>query len=450
MRILWIEDFDKNIEDQMSLVENIFKDLVGKEDFKDFPRKIKINIKENLPKYFKKHKLIHDVEVCYNWTEYDKDFVGRLFEFDLFIIDINLTAKGMSDSEKLKKYKESFDKFAGFYIYNDLITRGIDFKNISLMTANKENIEGICYQYAMPVPGNLFDKSDSGYSAFRQWLQTKADNRYIQLRRGILDACDYLKENPKEILLNDHIKKEEEKLPKEYGTEYINLLRNFFLNKFNIEESKRKEIFNTFLMLLSAEWERFPIKTDDYKNIEPNVNKVFQRTCIWIMKNLRNNMAHFSFDKNLSEKDIAFFCIIAFRSFFRLDQNKYPAEEIFLSPIHISKNFDKIIDINKVKKDELYDLCIKKKVKNKENNQFLDFSENDRYIIMASNFLALKGRNDPKTVTKEDKIEHSKKLLCRAYLSELEPFLSDESNKDSIIYKLGQMAFELSEEKDGE
>ncbi len=468
MRILWIEDFDKSMNDQRALVENLFKDLLNRNTFTDFPKNKKIN--EVLSDYFKKCGSIHEIEICHNWTEYDSLFGSRLFEFDIFIIDINLSAKGISASEKLIDYpKETFDKYAGFYIYNDIIRRGINEDNISLVTGNNDDLKSICYNNAIPIPNNIFSKGDTGYSHFRAWLQSKANTPYIQLRRGILDACDFFQKegNLPKIFLNKALKENEDELPREYGLEYLNLLKSFFLKDFVLDEVNKKNKLRTFLLLLSAEWERTDIKIGmPISYYDSEELKSFHIANFWIMKNLRNNLSHFSFTDTISELDAAFFFTIAMRNFFRLELKEYEFETILLNlPIDIKQNrinFN-IEEINKENKKALLDICKQKKVttievkneKGKSIDTPIDEQTNYKDIVFA--ITRPKKKNDEKDkrdIKKEDLKQYTKIFLYHAFLSEMESYLikmetplQNANSKDKLFYKLGAFAFEAAYKK---
>lgn len=462
MRILWIEDFDKSMNDQRALVENLFKELLNKKTFTDFPKNKKIS--EVLSDYFKKCGSIHEIEICHNWTEYDSLFGSRLFEFDIFIIDINLTAKGMSVSEKLIGYsKETFYKYAGFYIYNDIIRRGIDEDNISLVTGNSEDLKSICKNNAIPIPNNIFSKGDVGYSSFRAWLQVKANTNYIQLRRGILDACEFFQKNEHEILLNMTLKKDGEgekidELSKEYGIEFIIHIKNLFLKDFLLKEKDKTQKLYTFLMVLSAEWERGDSRDDEqskhFKEIQNPSEKCFYESIFWIMSNLRNCFAHFTFPKeNLKEQDIAFFFMLAMRGFFKMTMGKIEEyEKIFFiifnnSNIEIDKNNLKEINGDALKKIiSIYDGSkLDKAIKGIRNNKPIPIDRPNDFQGYVFRFLngSSQNKNDKlKPIPRETIQKESKDIFYKSYLIKMETILVDTNSKDKLYYKLGAFALE--------
>lgn len=494
MRILWIEDFPDEMGDQKSTSEKMFKDLINNgETFYDLALKDEIHIA--LPKYFKL-KSIHEIEICYSREIYEIEFKEKLFNFDIFIIDINLSAK-TGYSQEVNDYS----KWDGFGIYTDMIRLGLNEQNISLMTANSNELKEVCNGYTIPIPSNLFIKDikkdkdgqykkikdESGYLKFREWLQIKANTPYLQLRRGILDGCKELKEfietqkdDEKCILLNKCIKKDfETKLPEvileeEYGLEYLNLLKSFFLKEFALDEANKRNTLRTFLLLLSAEWERTYIETgkpissyDDLKE------KDFHSVNFWILKNLRNNLSHFSFTDDISEKDVAFFFILAMRNFFDLELKEYPFERILFSVTSKNKIYKDLSDlkkINKKNKEELLLLCKNKNVKDKKIRKekpetcenckqkignkektfdWTDFQMSDSYLRIAYAFMEIKNNKngDSKEVKKEDLKQYTKMFFYHAFLSEMETILGDANSKDKLFYKLGAFALEASSKK---
>ena len=181
-----------------------------------------------------------------------------------------------------------------------------------------------------------------------------------------------------------------------------------------------------FLLLLSAEWERTYIETGcpiTYYD-DPNEEKDFHSVNFWIMKNLRNNLTHFSFSDNISEIDVAFFFIIAMRNFFSLDLNEYPFERILFSLLPANQadtsNFN-INEINKQNKKRLLEICKQKKVdKRKVKKEKIKIQESDKYTDIAYAFIDTKNKGD---VKKEDLKKYTKIILYHAFLSEMESYL---------------------------
>ena len=116
MRILWIEDFPKNEGIKSStLASNLFRDLLKLENF-DVEYDSDNKVEKELPRYFKSKGSVHDINICSSYNHFIKDFENRILEFDLFIIDINLTDKEPKNSTIPKGFldRNEFLKKAGF------------------------------------------------------------------------------------------------------------------------------------------------------------------------------------------------------------------------------------------------------------------------------------------------------------------------------------------------
>ncbi|HMV42510.1 MAG TPA: hypothetical protein PKD50_08245, partial [Leptospiraceae bacterium] len=346
MRILWIEDFPKESDKPSSLAANLFKDVLGLESFDEDYESLN-DISKELPNYFKIKNSIHEIVVCKSYHEYINTHDLKYLNFDIFIVDINLTDAEPNNSLIPAGFnRKDFLEKSGFYIWNLLIRKGVPEDQIAFMTGNGNSVsdfEKHCRDANIPLlkTENVFEKSEEnedspkfkrGYISFRKWLQLKASNPYIQLRRGILDGCEYLLKNtPEEILLNRTLKKDGEgkkidELSQEYGKEFLIRLQGIQQKEFHLDGKEKTQKLYTFLMTLVSEWERGESKDaeqkEHFKDISDEDEKTFYETSFWILNNIRNCFAHFTFDKeNLNEQDIAFFFILAIRGFFKLDIN---------------------------------------------------------------------------------------------------------------------------------
>lgn len=472
MRILWIEDFPKNEEIKSStLASNLFRDLLNLENF-DEDYDSDNNVEIELPQYFKSKGSIHDIKVCLSYDSFKKDYEKKIDDFDVLIIDINLSDKEPKNSiiPKESSDRNKFLEKAGFYIWNLLIRKGIPENHLAFMTGNGNSIEEFkkhCIVSNIPIlkNENVFEKSVSGYSQFRKWLGRRANTDYIQLRRGILDACKLFQENEHEILLNQTLKedgdgKKIDELSKEYGKEFIIHIKNLFLKDFLLEGKEKTQRLYTFLMVLSAEWERGDSKdekqSEHFKNIENISERSFYESIFWIMSNLRNCFAHFTFPKeNLIEQDIAFFFILAMHGFFKMNIEKIEEYEKILFTIlnnsNVEINKTELVKINKnsleqikslykdYRLDEAYQGRNKEKVKEPK-----DFKGS------ALRFLSGCKQNENKTlnpIPKEDIQKESKKIFYNSYLIKMETPLQNANSKDKLFYKLGAFAFEAAYKK---
>lgn len=463
MRILWIEDLPTE-----SLAIALFKKLLNSEDFESYDKDTEIS--EELPKFFKDNS-IHDISICKGYSEFIKN--EELLRYDIFIIDLDLSSEDQKNSEVPREFenREEFHKKAGFYIWSLLIRKGIPEDHIAFMTGNGDSVgtfKNHCINSIIPPlkDENVFEKAEEesvknkkGYTSFRQWLQLKADNKFIQLRRGILDACEFFQKKDHEILLNRALKTDSttgeriDTLPPEYGKEYVIHIQNLIQKDFFLNEKEKHQKLYTLLMVISAEWEKTyfqkgkPISFyDSLKN--DKFIKIFHQTNLWIMKNLRNNLSHFSFGRNVSEEDVAFFFIIAMRNFFEINGSGdlCPFEKVLLEKGSLKKELEKenLSSHLKGEKKRLLEFCINRKIqKELKKDNYEPFTEKNSYLEMAYECMELPKNKNPKKITKKDITEHSKKYLYNAFLFQLSDHLQDPQNKNKIFYRLGCYAMSI-------
>ena len=330
MKILWIEDFGGNQSSEEELSKAIFKTILSKSDeeitriYTDYEPDSGIN--SELPKLFKENS-IHEIVICRTF-KYWNDNIKTTFDFDVVLIDINL-AKGSSPDDIPQGYEDNLHNKAGFYIYQEIIKFGLPDDNIAFFTGETGSFQGFkksCISNSIPFPKNVFEKKDDDYKKIGDWLKNKSEMSYFTLRRGIIEACKYLKtetqskSNADYVLFNKTIKEKKTPLSKDYITEYLTKLELFLpMNP----PKDRKVIFYRFVREMAVEWEmsygNLKNKDKDGKFIyRDKIEFNFKNFCQNQMKLLRNWTAHNQISKNISEKEVAFYFMIAMRALFNL------------------------------------------------------------------------------------------------------------------------------------
>jgi len=272
-----------------------------------------------------------------------KTFKDRLLETKNPEHFIGITAKIrelLSDPDN-----EAFDEVLLEYQTNGNIQRIDEFLTavIRKMKAGETNKdlydrfeEKFCDALAELAPS--IHKSD--VANFHAWLNNRLTKRgthfsYITLRRGIINACRYLKdrlekESDEWILFN---RTTDSKIEKEYIRDYLSKLENFFPL---IPPDCAELLYYQFIKELSAEWEmsKGRYNEDGAKfDIEYRFKENYHRQ----MKLLRNWSSHRQISSDLCPKDVAYFFMIAMRAWFNLEFNQImPYEEMlatFYEPV---------------------------------------------------------------------------------------------------------------------
>ena len=274
------------------------------------------------------------------------------------------TAYIYKDKNRINKILSNMHKLINDDEYNDLFTF-IDankigevkkfWKNIAKKydsTTQPKNTFPIFYERfqaaRLPLPKDIHkDNVDE----FHDWLKERLtkdlqenpliDYDYITLRRGIIEGCKYLKEQlPIQsydcIIFN---KTTEANLDKAYLKDYLTKLEYFLpLNP----PKNKKSLLYRFLKELSAEWEMSQgyLKHKDFLNEEfrcwTNKEKreyYYKNMCHNQMKLLRNWTAHYQLTDNISEKEVAFFFMLAMRAWFNIEYSEIQDYEKVLSEI---------------------------------------------------------------------------------------------------------------------
>lgn len=344
MNILWVEDDKSNVIEGLEQICN----ALGLTDFLDenhddrygnpesFLKELRIKESVDITwigLYHKASKCIHE--------DYSDD------KWDIAILDLNLQRnfeqyKGSDTGQAETVEKEK----AGFTIYLRLLQKAFPHENICFFTGNKhlvdpggsaskeiENLYEIQARYGIPSL-EAFNKSSDG-DKFENWLKSKNNDKKISLRRGIINACQYLTEwiessnfSSEKIRVNN-INNKEEIISKEEIKEWLETLPNLI----NITHDHWQK---SFVFLLLIHWDArlkdsYYINSSDPKKEEKNFyNSVFD-----ILRTARNWSAHNRLDltQSNSESIIAFIFILCMRSVFEIEPKIQSYEKILLKAL---------------------------------------------------------------------------------------------------------------------
>ncbi|MCK4360084.1 MAG: hypothetical protein KAW92_15350 [Candidatus Cloacimonetes bacterium] len=414
MKILWIEDFGGGV-DPSQIAKSIFDNFVGKIISEKWDQEN--SIQDDFSNFIKDNSL-HEIDLIKNYPVF-KEKEEDIFEYDYILIDINLS-EGLSPREdNPDKYKddEKFHECAGLYVFNFLVQEGFPFENIAFMSGEeKSTLEFYkkteeSYFSKNPIS---FGKDPNGYLKISKKLTEMSINPYLILRRGIIEACRFLKnefenktgkelddyllfyKTTNEIVYEEKEKNNQSEITdnsesiKEYVTSYLIKLESFFpLNP----PSDNKTIFYRFVRELAVEWEiskGFLQRKDVEYTDEVEFN--FKNFCQNQMKLLRNWTAHNQLSHELTEKEISFYFLIAMRALFNLDINETSRyEKILFSMFEkklkkeaILKNLaDSYFNARKIFEDESYNLQNPRY--NEFNNLLSSLGDSTKYLKRNKN-----------------------------------------------------------------
>ncbi|MCQ8104322.1 response regulator [Methylomonas sp. SURF-2] len=200
-------------------------------------------------------------------------------------------------------------------------------------------------------------------------LKKHEGNKYLVLRRGVIDGCGFLKQQlqaQEEFLqFREFIKdKENHEIT---ATEIINYLDTLALSlvaRIQTDQESLNIQYRLFLRTLVHEWEE-NIEANSFKekygnNLE-SIRDIY--TFGWTMKMTRNWVAHAKLLEPLNAQFIAFLFLINMRAMFRLPKAIQSYEEILLQCISLSPangiNIASIRDEIKRSEENIDDLLIR-------------------------------------------------------------------------------------------
>jgi CheY-like chemotaxis protein len=211
-------------------------------------------------------------------------------------------------------------------------------------------------------------------------LKKHEDNKYLVLRRGIIEGCRFLKkqlETQEESLqFREFIKdKESYEITATEMRNYLDALALSLVVRMPTDQELLNLQYRLFLRALVHEWE---------DNIDPNKKYKFNdiHTFAWLSKMARNWTSHANLLEPLNHQLIAFLFLVNMRSMFKLEKlNSY--ELVLLrcisAPIEIDDMLSIHIEDTKKKIDEiLFSLKIPEYKEDKKGNKRLDRYGNEK------------------------------------------------------------------------
>lgn len=389
MNILWIEDFGGGLDTGTQTLNLLFQDLLSFDNWDEDERSL-LSSPADLQNYCQDNSALHCIYLCRHYFDYEdfKDNNDLMKKIDLVIIDIRLDNQVDFDRgipiSSLDKNK--FHTEAGFYIFNDLVHFEFPVEKMCFMTGETNSLNEFstkCDQIYMPrVCG--FEKSDAGYQKLRCWINNQAIY-YCILRRGIIEACEYLKDKKIRFCQYSADDKKQAELDVE---NYLEILQVFLPLR---KPDDTMAMYKLFVRTLAHEWDEAvkPKKLD-----KQQVTLAFS----WIMKIARNWSAHTRVFDRLRAQDVAYLFIINMRAMFDLGGDSALYEKHLFSLFDGALETDKFKEVfgtsfrdRKIPLAQKYALLIDKYGKNYEANSFHDLlnefqkkkSGNDDFLMQG-------------------------------------------------------------------
>ena len=379
---LWIEDFDNSPK---ATASNVLGSLFDDSYFSEDKRQLRKNLKQ------------HGVFIELSFQDGLSFIRQQLHKIDYVILDINLPAISEGDTindavlhlltdfqayqkqadekedeqlltEKCKELRE----IAGFYLYTELVVElGFPKDHILFCSNHGEEVTSIkkAFESAKIALPPIYEKANP---KVQQWVKTRYENPYSRLRRGIIEACQYLK-NQKDKLRFDKFCKEGKKAFLDIN-DYLATLENFLPLR-EPEPSDKKILYKLFIRTLAHEWE---------DSVEPKVlDDKGSFAFSWVMKMTRNWIAHNStaIFTNLTEQDIAYLFICNMRAMFDLDDTVQSYEKHLFSLFDIKADTENKIRNKDIPLIDTYVSYFNEKTNRTDVHNILNDLQNDKYKL---------------------------------------------------------------------
>lgn len=170
-------------------------------------------------------------------------------------------------------------------------------------------------------------------------LKEHEDNKYLVLRRGVIEGCKFLKQHldtqDEFLQFREFIKdKENHEITNTELRNYLDTLALSLVSRMPTDQESLNIQFRLFLRTLVHEWEE-NIEANSLKEKHGNdLSKIRDiYTFAWIMKTSRNWVSHANLLEPLNPKITAFVCLVNMRAMFKLPKTIQTYENILLSCI---------------------------------------------------------------------------------------------------------------------
>ncbi|OAH96213.1 hypothetical protein [Methylomonas methanica] len=370
---LWVEDFEN---DAFVTAEQVFGGVLNKSSFDEKPVALKqqlrnqgvfleLDLQAGLDFITKELSIkidyaILDIDLKAHDGEINSDFLKLLADFENY----QPHEDEAEDDELRKQACLKLKSIAGFYLYTKLVDEiGFPKQHILFCSNHGDKTEGIkeAFNAAKIALPEIYGKSDP---YVQTWIRSCYNNPYSRLRRGIIEACTFLKD--KKLRFNQY--GADDKKPVDLDIEnYLEILKLFLPLR---EPADIQSMYKLFVRTLAHEWD---------EAVKPRKLDKTALAFSWIMKMTRNWSAHTRVFDRLKAKDVAFLFIVNMRAMFDLGGDSTPYEKHLLSLFDQTLSVDEFRKIfgtshkdRKIPLTQKYALLIDKYGKNYEASNFHD------------------------------------------------------------------------------
>jgi len=335
---LWVEDFQTTSgrTEVVSTIKNVFGEVLDQDALPP-------TMAEEVAYYFEQQQCGVFVERTFFDALQFLYTPEKLLKADYIVLDIDLPLESYPDTNnpvyatysaiRLRYSSEAeFKKVAGYQLYVELVMNLGFPKEHILFCSNHEqyltSIKTAFEEAKISLPKSAPSKHEEDRDIIRQWIRERRNNRYVTLRRGIIEGCqlllDQLRQNSNAVHFHHYFQKGRQTAEnlRDDLRNYLETLKTFLPLR-EPESSAKPMLFKLFARTLAHEWE-----TSANPNQYHGPNSTFYQALGWILKSTRNWLSHSQILDGLQEEEEAFLFLVAMRAMFNLGNQPETYEKI--------------------------------------------------------------------------------------------------------------------------
>ncbi len=336
---LWVEDFQTTSgrTEVASTIKNVFGEVLDQDALPP-------TMAEEVAHFFQQQQCGVFVERTFFDALQFLYTPEKLLKADYIVLDIDLPLASYPNtnhpvytnySEILQRYpsEAEFKKVAGYQLYVELVMNlGFPKEHILFCSNHEQYLASIktAFQEAkISLPKPVPSKHESDRDIIRQWIREHRNNRYVTLRRGIIEGCqlllDQLSQNSNAIHFHHYFQKGRQTAEelRDDLRNYLETLKTFLPLREPESSANKPMLFKLFARTLAHEWE-----TSANPSQYQGPNSTFYQALGWIMKSTRNWLSHSQILDGLQEEEVAFLFLAAMRAMFNLGNQPETYEKI--------------------------------------------------------------------------------------------------------------------------
>jgi len=336
---LWVEDFQTTSgrTEVANTIKNVFGEILDQDALPP-------TMAEEVTHFFQQQKSGVFVERTFFDALQFLYTSEKLLKADYIVLDIDLPLESYPDTNNpvyatysaiRQRYSSEaeFKKVAGYQLYVELVMNLGFPKEHILFCSNHEqyltSIKTAFHDAKISLPEPVPSKHEEDRDIIRQWIRERRNNRYVTLRRGVIEGCqlllDQLSQSSNAIHFHHFFQKGSQTAEnlRDDLRNYLETLKTFLPLREPESFANKPMLFKLFARTLAHEWE-----TSANPSQYHGPDSIFYQAFGWIMKSTRNWLSHSQILDGLQEEEVAFLFLTAMRAMFNVGNQPETYEKI--------------------------------------------------------------------------------------------------------------------------